>query len=89
MANAVTTNPKQEVMSKKTNLTKHAQGFRSLADQIIALRKRQKDVVEVLRSFGAGRYDGATVYEVKGHQVRAHYRNGYTAVRVNRRATLE
>jgi len=39
---------------------------------------------EIRASLGLGRHDGVTVYSVNETRVKAHFRKGFKAVRVNR-----
>lgn len=59
--------------------------FRALSAQIAELRAKSALMRDVLRERGPGRYEEATVYRVKSHQVKAYWREGWTAVRAKRK----
>ena len=58
--------------------------FFKLAQKIKELKEKSQLFRDILREQGPGKYEGATVYKVEGHKVRAHWRSGWTAVRVRK-----
>ena len=75
-------------MASTTTNYVSSRDFMRLAEKIRTLQEQSALFREMFRKAGPGRYDGATVYKVKGHQVRAHWRDGWTAVRVKKPAAL-
>lgn len=64
-------------------LSQHAQAFIKLARTIETMRANYSIAAEVLRRAGPAKYPGATVYRVRRHKVRAHWRSEFVAVRFN------
>ena len=56
--------------------------FLKLETKMRQLREQSQYFRDLLREKGPGHYTSATVYVVAGHKVRAHWRSGWTAVRV-------
>lgn len=63
------------------NLSDHAKEFARLAAILRRVQAEQRFSVQALRNAGPGRYGNATVYRVRRHRVRAHWRAGFVAVR--------
>lgn len=63
------------------NLSDHAKEFAKLAEILRRVQARQAASTAALRDAGPGRYGTATVYRVRRHRVRAHWRAGFVAVR--------
>jgi hypothetical protein len=63
------------------NLSDHAKEFSRLAEILRRVQARQAASTAALRDAGPGRYGNATVYRVRRHRVRAHWRAGFVAVR--------
>lgn len=68
-----------------TQLGQHAIQFTAIALHMARLREESRLVADLLRENGPGRYEGVTVYRVKAHKVRAHWRSEHVAVRVGKR----
>ena len=63
------------------NLSDHAKEFSRLAEILRRIQAKQAASTAALRDAGPGRYGNATVYRVRRHRVRAHWRAGFVAVR--------
>ena len=63
------------------NLSDHAKEFSRLAEILRRVQAKQAASTAALRDAGPGRYGNATVYRVRRHRVRAHWRAGFVAVR--------
>ena len=63
------------------NLSDHAKEFAKLAEILRRVQAKQAASMTALRDAGPGRYGNATVYRVRRHRVRAHWRAGFVAVR--------
>ena len=63
------------------NLSDHAKEFAKLAEILRRVQAKQAASTAALRDAGPGRYGNATVYRVRRHRVRAHWRAGFVAVR--------
>lgn len=63
------------------NLSDHAKEFDRLAAILRRVQAQQAASTAALRNAGPGRYGNATVYRVRRHRVRAHWRAGFIAVR--------
>ena len=63
------------------NLSDHAKEFAKLAEILRRVQAKQAASTASLRDAGPGRYGNATVYRVRRHRVRAHWRAGFVAVR--------
>ena len=63
------------------NLSDHAKEFAKLAEILRRVQAKQAASTAALRDAGPGRYGNATVYRVRRHRVRAHWRAGLVAVR--------
>ena len=63
------------------NLSDHAKEFDRLAAILRRVQAEQRFSLNALRDAGPGRYGKATVYRVRRHRVRAHWRAGFVAVR--------
>lgn len=76
-------------MANPTNNNVSSRDFARLAEKIRTLQEQSQYFRELFRERGPGRYDGCTVFKVKGHNVRAHWRDGWTAVRVKKPSPLK
>lgn len=63
------------------DLSDHAKEFDRLAVILRRVQAEQAASMNALRDAGPGRYGKATVYRVRRHRVRAHWRAGFVAVR--------
>lgn len=62
-------------------LSQYAAQFFKLADMLREIKDEAKVCADALRSAGPQRYKGVTVYRVRRHRVKAHWRESHTRVR--------
>jgi len=62
-------------------LSQYADHFFELADILREIKNEAKVCADAIRNAGPQRYKGVTVYRVRRHRVKAHWRESHTRVR--------